>query len=132
MNARELPAGRREREAWSERMAKSAFRSGCAAGFAAGLLAANRGLSAGDLVVSRISTAGEGRAGRGAGADGPRAAFPDAFPREPRPRGRDRQGGSPMGRRWKDGAGGAALLLIEFPAHAGMNRWPGGRTTSSA
>ena len=39
LDAVELDALRR-REAWSLRMAKSAFRSGCAAGFVAGLLAA--------------------------------------------------------------------------------------------
>lgn len=39
LDAIELDALRR-REAWSQRMARSAFRSGCAAGFVAGLLAA--------------------------------------------------------------------------------------------
>lgn len=40
MNASGLEDAIRQREAWSERMAKAAWRSGCAAGFVAGLLAA--------------------------------------------------------------------------------------------
>ena len=40
LDAIELDAAYRRREEWWRRMAKSAFRSGCAAGFVAGLLAA--------------------------------------------------------------------------------------------
>ena len=58
-----------------------------------------------------------------------RAAMRDApwhyatLRREPRPRGRCRQGGSPMGRRWKDGAGGAALLLIALALCVDWAQW---------